>query len=177
MNLVKIKTDNHNLTFLNGNSNRQRKWRNDLNEFNFEISHIPGDKNNAADYLSRNFYIAEIPNLKLDEIVAQVSSVEGQIIWKDIKGLPLPFDSKNRLVIPDSMINSFLVQIHEILGHPGRCKTKKTLKEYFIFSEFNNRIDKFCKGCLLCAKNKSYFQPINEIKVLFLLQNLELSLI
>lgn len=54
---VKIHTDHKALQFLSTcvqNNPRIARWFNFLKEFNLEIIHIPGKKNNIADTLSRN---------------------------------------------------------------------------------------------------------------------------
>jgi putative transposase len=56
---ITIKTDNKNLTFNQEQTSRIQRWKLQIEEFDYELEHIPGQKNTIADLLSRLFSIRE----------------------------------------------------------------------------------------------------------------------
>ena len=166
--LMRIKTDNKNITFLEGSTSRQRKLRSQLANFNVKLSHVAGSDNKAAVFLSRNFLAQSSPSFSLENVSQYASEItENDITLKTVNGITLPFDSKQRLVIPVRLIDNFLYTMYYSLGHPGMSKMKNTLKDYFSFPDFNHRIESFCESCLLCAKNKHQCIPKGSIQGYF----------
>ena len=150
---VVVFTDNKNITFTESKSERAKRWRNRLSEFAVKIQHISGKENTAADYLSRNLLI--LPNPSVDyERIEQLASELQPHSWKVIKGRKLPFDPKDRFIVPEGYVNDFLTIMHLHMGHTGTRKIQETLQEFFWFSNFYKRISDFTSSCLECAKNK-----------------------
>jgi len=74
---LNIYTDNKNLTYSPKIlSTRDQKWKNELEEYDFNISYIKGKETTCSDFLSRNFMIGTKP--KLAEIVKnyQLQNIE-----------------------------------------------------------------------------------------------------
>ena len=66
----------------------------------------------------------------------------------------MPFDPKDRLIVPEGYVNDFLTTMHQHMGHTGTRKTQENLQEFFWFSNFYKRISDFTSSCLECTKNK-----------------------
>ena len=139
-----ILTDHANLTYWKSSQNLNRHtthWHADLQEYNFEIKHIPRNTNIPADALSRPPGIDQGENDNQRIIMILPSHV-----WTAIT--------------VDKPTNEFLQSImshthnHVTVGHPGQDETIRKTKEIYQWPGMNKWIVGYIKGCAICQQNK-----------------------
>lgn len=159
-------------------SKRQARWLEVLADFDFKISHIPGEKNTAADSMSRYSFAAfDEPQILVagvatvavgDSIISAVKagyssdpfciqalknvrSVPG---W-ELKGGLLYFE--DRVVIPaDSALREALLgDAHDALGHLGARKTFAALSQSYYWEKMSHSVQQYVSSCDSCQRNKS----------------------
>ena len=137
---VKINTDNKNLTFESlKNTSIIQRWKTLLNEFSHKLLHKSANKNQGADWLSRNFIIkTQQPPFDL----THYSNGET--------------DEKNRVIIQPENETDFLIALHQWLGHPGQFKLARAINKFYNIRKANELIKKVCSECLPCARNKIF---------------------
>lgn len=77
------------------------------------------------------------------------------IIWwkgkffKNIKGRQHTFGSRN-------FCKHITKTVHDFFGHVGRNRILKKVRAFYYFKNMDRKVvDKFCKQCEICIKNKS----------------------
>jgi hypothetical protein len=68
-------------------------------------------------------------------------------------------DPNNVIVVPNSMRNAVVKNLHDNFGHPGIKKTYARVKERFYWPGLCKFVKTFCKNCHLCAVNKDNPPP------------------
>ena len=139
-----ILTDHANITYWKSPQNLNRctaRWHADLQEYDFEIRHIPGNTNIPADALSRP------PGVDQGE--------------NDNQKITMIPPSRIRTVVPPKQpTNEFLQSImaythdHVTAGHPGRDETIRKTKQIYQWPAMNSWIADYIKGCATCQQNK-----------------------
>jgi len=187
---VIIQTDHQALTFIKQcrlTNGRLTRWALALQEFDFEIVHIPGKENIVADTLTRyprmgesrtepRVYINKV-NLgkyskdlqnkirtiarlqEMDRRIAKMKEKESEHITTINKTTFVRRSEKNhwQLIIPDALISQLVKETHETTGHPGKRKTYLILSEACTFKNMNRSIAEIIKNCDACQRNK----PLN----------------
>jgi hypothetical protein len=141
----KILTDHANLQYWKSPKNLNRRtarWHADLQEYDYEIQHVPGKINIPADALScppgvdqgkeDNQGIAVIPP---DKFINATS------------GSPTINEERKRLIMADA-------HDHPTAGHPGRDETIRRAKRWDQWPGMNQWIANYVKGCATCQQNK-----------------------
>ena len=80
---------------------------------------------------------------------------DGVLFVKDTKG-------RTRLVVPESMIRSILLEKHSLpqTGHPGAAKLYDELSQQLYWPNMSERIGQFVRKCDTCQRGKATFQPV-----------------
>jgi len=180
---VKIITDHASLKFLSTQPNlsqRQARWMEILQEYNYEIQYKPGNTNVVADSLSRR------PDLEINSISMTLTDIQQEIkeafpddkdfgtIWKELLKLENQEDQsfvirdqllykkdgeQLRLCIPaDQKLRLTLLHDHhdaKIAGHFGREKTYDNLKRIFYWPGMSQMTAEYVASCDLCQRTKS----------------------
>ncbi|KII70242.1 Transposon Tf2-6 polyprotein [Thelohanellus kitauei] len=158
--LTHVYTDNKNLTYNPDNSSKRvQNWKNLLNDFDYELHHIKGCDNLAADEISRVYLIDENQgyNYPYEEIQKwQQSEVTQFSKTKQIFEHFLKFDEKDRLIIPTKYGVKFVRKVHEDLGHPGGRSLIGILKSYICLPGLSKICYHVSKSCILCQQNKPF---------------------
>jgi len=139
-----ILTDHANLTYWKSPQNLNRRtarWHADLQEYDFEIKHIPGNTNIPADALSRP------PGVDQGE--------------NDNQKITMIPPSRIRTVITlneptQEFLRSIMAHTHDHMtaGHPGRDETIRKTKQLYQWPAMNDWIADYIKGCAICQQNK-----------------------
>jgi len=168
-----IFTDSTFLKFLStmkSPSPRVTRWLSELSLFHYEIQHIPGTTNTAADALSRLECLSGslLPLQHLMEswdadyrsdplIVAKYfDPYTGQLLdptqWHDGR---LWHD--DRIVVPASQVANVISLYHDamVAGHWGTPKTLDILQRKFLFPDMRQRIKEHIQTCHACQTNKA----------------------
>ena len=132
-----IQTDHKNLTFLNmDGSSKVKRWKMEIQEYDFHVEHIGGVDNHIADTLSRLCYIGE------EEVSAYRNAVE--------------YDSE---VIPQKQRDIITTCHNSQVGHGGLERTLNKLHEaQHNWDGMRRQTRQFIKQCPVC-------QNLNPIKI------------
>jgi len=142
----KILTDHANLQYWKSPKNlncRTARWHTNLQEYDYEIQHVPGKTNIPADTLSRpldvdqgqddNQNVIVIPQEKFTKIATTATPEVTE-------------ETKCSLIT--------LVHDHYTMGHPGRDETICKAKQHASWNGMNSWIADYVKGCATCQQNK-----------------------
>jgi len=139
-----ILTDHTNLTYWKSPQNLNRRtarWHADLQEYDFEIKHIPGNTNIPADTLSRPPGVDQGENDNQKITMIPPSRVRTVIILKEPT---------------EEFLRSIMMHTHNHVtaGHPGRDETIRKTKQIYQWPAMNQWIADYIKGCTTCQQNK-----------------------
>src|SRR6266550_4311458 len=139
-----IMTDHANLQYWKSPRNLNRRtarWHADLQEYDYEIQHVPGKYNTPADALSRP---PGVDQGKEDNQGVTILTPKRFINATSTKTLPL--ETKRALMQR--------VHDHPTAGHPGRDETIRKAREHNQWIGMNQWIANYVKGCGTCQQNK-----------------------
>ena len=167
-------------------SPRVVRWLSDLALFHYELKHIPGSTNTAADALSRPDE-ATLCVLDLDlEASWEASYREDPVVY------PLYFhpDENNtgamlhphewhhgrfwlddRIVVPRTKVTSVLEQYHDqlVAGHWGIPKTVEIIKRRFSFPRIRQNVLHHVRTCTACQAGKpNRLRAAGQVQAIYL---------
>jgi len=155
---------------------RQARLMTKIQDLDFEIEYLEGDKNVLADLMSRPFDETKAP---LEQVVQsfQCAGLKAQFISDDFLAaqkqeydndkfrhrdqikligdlLYLVDESQNpRLLVPKSYVDTVINCIHQI-GHPGRLRTTKLIQQHYFWPTMSRDVVRVIKHCVPCQLNK-----------------------
>ena len=118
------------------------QWQADLQEYNYEIQHIPGKDNIPPDAPSRPPGVNQGKNDNQQQIV--IASEKFKIAT--INSKPMTTEMKRAIML--------LVYDHSAAGHPGCDETIWKAQMMIIWDSMNEWIMEYVKGCTICQQNK-----------------------
>src|SRR5262249_51418773 len=141
---------------------KQSRWIQFLDEFNFQLVHTPGSKNQVADALSRAgintacvYGITTLVNENwkqaLREITAKITPPHRKKMV-EVDGL---LRYNGRIYVPgDREIRTIILrEVHEALGgHLGEKKTFHKVEESYYWETLRRDVKKFVQSCDICQK-------------------------
>jgi hypothetical protein len=132
-----LRTDHKNLTYINqGSSQKIKRWGIALQEFDFDIEHVPGKDNFVADAFSR---------LCLNNAAPSAPEVEHVSAITDLTVFPFR--------IPDEFYQKISAVHNSEVGHFGVDKTISLLSESGShWPRMRQQIRQFIQQCPLCQK-------------------------
>jgi len=160
-------------------SKRQIRWLDFLCDFDFDIKHIPGITNTAADALSRYPYAQRDELNTLSTVVIDHTEIENikkaypdDAFFKPIIEHPerypqyqlldgLLFVAKDgRLCVPDcrNTRTMLLRQHHDNENHFGIAKTRGALTALYFWPNIAKDVVTYINSCSTCLRNKSTTQ-------------------
>jgi len=148
-----LQTDHKNLVYVNEEpSAKVRRWKLWIQEYMFDIEHIPGELNIVADSLSR---LCPFPEEKLDNKIDK-NIEEVAISETFFAGLLQPYEV-------DQNIKRKIAKIHNSnCGHFGVERTyQKCLKQYGAWDGMREHIRMFIRNCPCCQKMSRLKIPIH----------------
>jgi len=182
-------SDHKNLSFENFKSERVRRWRLLLEEYDYTFKYTPGKDNMVADMISRYPIITvdnddvEIMNtveehdeFPLDFSVISKHQLQDKTlkqmyntsVTKYVNGNQLSFIN-NKVVLPSSLITPIITWYHTNLNHPGVNRTYETINQHFTCKGLKNIVHKYVASCPICIKHKvsikkyGHLPPTNAI--------------
>lgn len=187
---VQVLTDHANLQYYRHPqkiNRRVARYINFLEDFNYQLKHIPG-VNNRADALSRrpdyddgtgdNDQIIALPNelfakaiaaITLDETIKRKQrSNQSQLKeWANKYYLTKKKDGvwykETALVVPEEERDrrTILETYHDALtsGHPGAAKTLRAVNRDYWWPEIRRYVQEYIRGCAKCQENKTNTHP------------------
>jgi hypothetical protein len=118
------------------------RWHADLQEYNYEIQHVPGKANIPADILSQPPGVdqGEKDNQQIT-ILAPHCFINATITKKS------PLEDQKRVLM-------LLTHDHVTAGHPGCDETIRKAKKLQQWKGMNEWVANYVKGCAMCQQNK-----------------------
>jgi hypothetical protein len=172
-----LQTDHKNLIYTNtSGSAKVKRWKMLMQEYDFNIEHIAGEKNVVADAFSRLCHSTEPPSaldmavskefiMFLDELAEEDRFAElylGDDEWNGVEQLyTLDDDDSEDIVapleadvaLPQSVYDSIESVHNQNVGHFGVRRTIARLKHAgLVFPNLRPSVEKFIKECALCQK-------------------------
>ena len=159
-------------------SNRQTRWLEKLGDFTFEVSHIPGNENKAADALSRAHVVSAlevIEEAKQHQIKGweEVEKAAGQDqayqeeIGKVKEGLStrgselqggVMLDPVGRVIVPAdcSLRTKLILEAHEppFCGHFGARKTGEIVSRSWWWPGLPKDVERIVGSCDVCQRTQ-----------------------
>ena len=68
----------------------------------------------------------------------------------------------SKVVIPKAMRQEAISLVHS-MGHPGVDKTTRLVRSRFFWKRMDSDIEEYCRGCLICHKNKPNNNPKEKL--------------
>lgn len=174
-----IQTDNRSLKFLQTQptlSSRQARWLDVISEYDFDITHVKGKLNQAADSLSRietnNISAVTVDDPLLSDIkeaytsdpycqpiidhVKQRAGTKQHCDYQLVNGLL--YNKDNVLLIPSAqpIIRRLLFELHDsqMNAHQGINRTINNAKQLFYWKTLTADITNYIKSCPICQQDK-----------------------
>jgi len=182
--------DNSAVTFLLRQpqlSPQQARWQQTLSEYNYEIRHVPGRENVAADALSRrpDLQVTAVSMLSTTDLAdaVRLAAPADAVYRRDAARADDPDDprppfafaadgllytqpatrsAKGRLYLPAGRPRDMVLhEVHDAptAGHMGRDKTLKRVKRRFYWPAMDKDVADYVKSCAVCQANKRGTQP------------------
>jgi hypothetical protein len=119
------------------------RWHVDLQEYDYEIQHVPDKANILADVLSQPPEVdqGEKDNRQVT-ILAPCHFVNAATIEEG------PFKDQKKVLM-------MLTHDHVTAGHPGHNETIRKAKKFRQWQRMNKWITDYIKGCATCQQNKN----------------------
>nr|CAI5831076.1 unnamed protein product [Callosobruchus analis] len=156
---------------------RIARWWLNIQDYDFEIKHRPGNKMLHVDALSRNipttstltigtddwFLSIQLQDPALNLICRKLKSddcdkqTKNTYLIKDHRLYRKTADQVEKLVIPKSARFNILRKYHDEVGHLGYKKCESLIKNKFWFQGMTKFIKKYVYACLDCAYKRSQY--------------------
>jgi hypothetical protein len=118
------------------------RWHVDLQEYNYEIQHVPGKANISADVLSWPSGVDQGEKDNQQIIILPSHHFVNVIRMEEEPSA----DQKKALML--------LTHDHPTAGHPRRDETIRKAKKFRSWRGMNEWIANYIKGCAICQQNK-----------------------
>jgi hypothetical protein len=122
---------------------RTARWHADLQEYDYQIQHIPGKMNISADALSQP-----------PEANQGQDDNQGVTIIPPHRIRATKTATKDALTQENKRSIMTMVHDHPTAGHPGRDETIHKAKQHVQWEGMNTWIADYVKGCAICQQNK-----------------------
>ncbi len=164
-----LRTDHDNLTRIrNSGSEKVIRWKLAIQEYNFDVEHIPGHKNQVADWLSRIIEVnpsSDNNSAQSQPTAANASTETTNEGLTDEQTHTLFLASQHVPVVIPIEIYRRLGKVHNTLtGHRGVEKTMEYLaQQQFHHPKLRTYVKEFIRKCPCCQKMSQIKPIINTI--------------
>ena len=173
-----LETDHENLTYLNfEGTDKVRRWKMLVMEFDFDIRFLAGVKNNVADALSRLCKHERLewkhrveeeaasggggvgPDAAEAEDIGDGLATEMVCMLQELEEDLFPIDDE--VAIPEDIREQIKLAHNAMVGHSGVQRTVLKLKRLgSSFPNMRDWVDKFIKQCPICQKEDCRTFPV-----------------
>lgn len=175
-----LRTDHKNLTYINaGSSDKVRRWKLGIQEFDFMVEHIPGEDNLIADALSRQ------PSF--EKLSVQDEPQGGAVLRTEADTVVtcMPMEVYERR-IPMEVYKVISKHHNSVVGHHGVHRTMAMMQAngHTDIEHLKVWVTKFVKQCPLCQKlservhlmnTKPFVTSVSEPMALVAIDTLKVS--
>lgn len=175
-----IYTDNKNVTYDKDlNSSRWQRWKMVLEEFDYEMCHLPGNSNIGADFYSRNCIIKQENENKSNLILAKIVEIlencqtnkeisennlkKGTIMCNSLIKTYYK-DKDNKLYVFQKGMLSVIQFLHDHFVHPGTSKLYYTIKEEISGKNLKQNIETIVLNCIKCQHSKHFRSNYGQLR-------------
>ena len=161
---VTIYCDNQNLFYDKENLRQKtQRWKLVLAEYNIEFRRIAGVRNCCADFISRantilarsNIYdIQELSEEQKEDSIIRKKLNEGSLVNENLSGYQLACTNEKKVYIPKSLLKTYILRFHKLIGHSGATKLIGTLGKFWTSHNLARQIRLILEECVPCKKNK-----------------------
>jgi hypothetical protein len=146
-----VQSDHNNLKYFKSARKitpRQARWMEFLEDYDFELEHLPGNSNTVADLLSRRQDLEEGVKIN-DSTVVLPEQLFARRIFIEPKKIYVEDDLHKRRQI--------LKEIHDAPtgGHPGISNTWFLVHQKYEGPRLRQFVEQYVKGCAKCQESKS----------------------
>ncbi|KAI5724686.1 hypothetical protein M8J77_005959 [Diaphorina citri] len=156
-----VRTDSRALTWLNTFKEERSKltrWALLLQEFSFDIEHIPGRVNELPDAMSR----LPMDGGRTEELENWNSMVSPPPPTSPPMGPVInnatikPATQKNKIFVPPSEVREIIKLHHDsdLYRHPGSAQTLKNCQANYTWPNMSESIREYVRQCTVCARTK-----------------------
>ena len=160
-------------------SNRQMRWFEKLSDFTFEVMHLPGSDNKAADALSRVHVVSALEvgeeakqhQLRGWEEIREAADRDPEYVrerGKVEQGLPhrgkevrqgVIIDQVDRILVPrgTALRAKLVLEAHEppFCGHFGAKRTQEIVSRSFWWPELPGDVERIVRTCDVCQRGQN----------------------
>jgi hypothetical protein len=145
-----VQSDHNNLKYFKSARKitpRQARWMEFLEDYDFELEHLPGNSNTVADLLSRRMDLEEGVKIN-DSTVILPEQLFARRVFVEPKKIYVEDDLQRRQEI--------LKEIHDSPtgGHPGISNTWFLVNQKYEGPRLRKFVEKYVKGCAKCQESK-----------------------
>ena len=149
-----VQSDHNNLKYFRSPQKitaRQARWMAFLEDYDFELEHLPGCTNTVADLLSRRSDLSEGVNINESQVVLPENLFSHKISVAKLhhaRKIYLEDDLQTRRKI--------LQEIHDTPtgGHPGISNTWHLVNRHYEGPRLRTFVEAYVKGCAKCQESK-----------------------
>jgi hypothetical protein len=166
-----LRTDHRNLLYINDKASpKVHRWKLDVQQFNFDVEHIPGKDNIVADLYSR---LATIEQIEWDELIEQYDETQNCVplmlaASTTLQPTPRPSDPDWQVPL-DTEIQTWISEVHGgERGHGGLERTLRLLQEKAkrTWKTMRRDVRRYIRNCPACqllsdTKIKAAVTPYN----------------
>lgn len=167
---------------------RIARWALELQDYEYEMEHRPGNRMQHVDALSRvnNILVVEDNPLEYNLAICQNDDPQIKTLRDQLEKQELPnFEMRNGLVyrkqdtrllfyVPTSMENNVLFRYHDEMGHYSVEKTVSNISRNYWFPNLKFKVERHVKNCLKCivyspgnGQRKGFLHNIPKGKIPF----------
>ena len=149
-------------------SQRHAAWLVEVQGIIADITHVPGEDNCLADYLSRNPELAgDVPTVnatQFQSMLEEVAQQQTETFIQSVRGPSVTVEKvgdiwcetstgENRVILPEPFRNKVLHVAHSV-GHYGVKRTQRILCKDYFWPKMKKDIANHVKNCSQCQRYK-----------------------
>ena len=155
-----VQSDHNNLKYFKSArkiTQRQARWMEFLEDYDFELEHLPGHTNTVADLLSRRIDLEEGVKINDSQVILPEHLFKPEHLLKHTISIARQ-DSAMKTYLEDNLQTrrKILQEIHDtpVGGHPGISNTWHLINRQYEGPRLRKFVEDYVKGCAKCQESK-----------------------
>lgn len=134
-----------------GTNSRLFRWSARLSAYDYEITHRPGKRNQAADALSRN-----LPTTFTATRNETANEPSSPVITLDLPGVDTEqTNERRRETVPKGLRHAIIEANHDSYNHPGVRATIRLIREKYHWRGYAKDVANYVQNCRTCQLAKA----------------------